>query len=749
MKNLFVLICLVFCFKAKAQKLYFPATNFKDSATLANSMPALATQVMAHSYESSKEIYFNRAVVYLMVAKNYRTAIDFLDSLQNTPGANSDHLFLQRVYALSKLKEAEGTASFADAYKRTFNVSYPSLSRLAKKTVYAFTSPFKATGRFKELMEKQEHTDSISFEDAGQLVEGYYLRIEGEQVLPVIKPLLAKEDKTDCISTVQLVKTRDGSLVQVHVVRPAGIPEKLPVVFVFNIYAVDSAKSFSFGKRYAYNDYAYVVANTRGKAASPQDVEPFEHDANDAYDVIDWITKQPWSNGKVGMTGGSYLGFSQWAATKKLHPALKTIIPKVSVGAGIDYPMLGNVFMSYMLRWIRLVSNNKFTDDQDFSNQKHWDSTFAEWYRQGVAFRKLDAVEGRNTRIFQRWLQHPAFDKYWQNMASYANDFSRINIPVLTMTGYFDDDQNGAMYYYRQHYLHNPQANNYLVIGPYSHSGAAGIADAELYGYKVDPAATAYNFSALTFGWFDYILKDSSKPALLKDKVNYEIMGANEWRHAPSLKAMSNDTLTFYLGNTRVNENYKLNARPNANEFIKQEVNLGTRKDDATTGNFLIYADEYKIIRPALQKNNAISFVTGSFTEPVIISGSFSGQLSLSINKRDLDVIVHLYELQPDGNYFDLGWSLQRASYAKNRSKRKLLHPGKKEYFPITYSFMTCKQLSKGSRLVITVGVSKSPDWQINYGTGKDVSDETIADAKEPLELKWFGDSFIKVPVWK
>jgi hypothetical protein len=62
---------------------------------------------------------------------------------------------------------------------------------------------------------------------------------------------------------------------------------------------------------------------------------------------------------------------------------------------------------------------------------------------------------------------------------------------------------------------------------------------------------------------------------------------------------------------------------------------------------------------------------------------------------------------------------------------------------------MTCKQLSKGSRLVITVGISKSPDWQINYGTGKDVSDETIADAKEPLELKWFGDSFIKVPVWK
>ena len=108
-----------------------------------------------------------------------------------------------------------------------------------------------------------------------------------------------------------------------------------------------------------------------------------------------------------------------------------------------------------------------------------------------------------------------------------------------------------------------------------------------------------------------------------------------------------------------------------------------------------------------------------------------------------------MYEQMPNGKYFDLGYTYQRASYAKDRSKRQLLYPGKKEEIPITNSYMTCRQLSKGSRLIIVVNINKENGIQINYGTGKDVSDETIADATEPLEIKWFSDSYIKMPVWK
>ncbi len=81
------------------------------------------------------------------------------------------------------------------------------------------------------------------------------------------------------------------------------------------------------------------------------------------------------------MIGGSYLGFGQWAATKKLHPALKTIVPQVAVGIGIDYPMNNNVFMSYMLQWARYVTNNKFTDEAEFKNYEKWIALYKAWYK--------------------------------------------------------------------------------------------------------------------------------------------------------------------------------------------------------------------------------------------------------------------------------------------------------------------------------------------------------------------------------
>jgi len=68
---------------------------------------------------------------------------------------------------------------------------------------------------------------------------------------------------------------------------------------------------------------------------------------------------------------------------------------------------------------------------------------------------------------FRRWLGHPSYDGYWQKMIPYRDDFSHINIPVLTTTGYFDSNQEGALYYLAEHYRFNPNADQTLLIGPY------------------------------------------------------------------------------------------------------------------------------------------------------------------------------------------------------------------------------------------------------------------------------------------
>ncbi len=103
----------------------------------------------------------------------------------------------------------------------------------------------------------------------------------------------------------------------------------------------------------------------------------------------------------------------------------------------------------------------------------------------------------------------------------------------------------------------------------------------------------------------------------------------------------------------------------------------------------------------------------------------------------------------PDKKLFQLSYFLGRASYAKDMSVRRLLTPGRVESIPFDRTRMTSRQLSKGSRLLVTLNVNKSPFEQINYGTGKDVSDEDISNAKVPLKIKWQTDSYVKIPIWK
>jgi uncharacterized protein len=108
-----------------------------------------------------------------------------------------------------------------------------------------------------------------------------------------------------------------------------------------------------------------------------------------------------------------------------------------------------------------------------------------------------------------------------------------------------------------------------------------------------------------------------------------------------------------------------------------------------------------------------------------------------------------LYEITPKGEFFHLAYTVQRASYAKDMTTRHLLAPGRVATIPLERTLFVSRQLSKGSRLLVVLDVNKGPGAQVNYGTGKDVSDESIADAREPLQVQWRNDSVVHVPIWK
>lgn len=529
-----------------------------------------------------------------------------------------------------------------------------------------------------------------------------------------------------------LIKTRDGHLISSTIVIKKADRQPLPVILFFSTYYQGAADLY-FGKISADNNYAGIVAYSRGIRSNLSKYFPYEHDGDDLYDVIDWISKQPWCDGNVGMFGGSYTGFVQWSTVRKVHPALKTIVPQVAVMPGFDSPMENNVPQGFALSWPNNILNYKPLPND--LNQT--------WYDKGTSYRSLDSLAGQPNKIFQKWLQHADYDSYWQRLVPTPAEYANINIPILCTTGYYDGSQISALEYVKQYYKYNKNPNLYFVIGPYDHRGGQGRQPADtLMDYPIDPVAKQ-SMRGLAFQWFDYILKGKEKPDILKDKFNYEVMGANQWKHAPSFAAMNNDTLTFYLSDAKNGDHYSLfTQKPMKKGYLQQAVDF---KDRTTQNNYFTPL----IISDSLDVSNGLAFASEAFTESFTLNGCFFGTITASINKKDMDISIAFYEQMPNGKYFYLTRYLGRASYAINNSKRQLLSPNEEETIPIRETRMVCKQIDKGSRLVIILNVNKHPWEEINYGTGKDVHDETIADAGEPLQVRWYNDSAIQVPVWK
>src|SRR6478736_4154141 len=147
-----------------------------------------------------------------------------------------------------------------------------------------------------------------------------------------------------------LIPTKSGISISAIIVRKKTNKQPLPAILFYTTYNQGKGDTM-LGKTAADRDYVGIVAYARGIRTDLNYYAPYEHEGTDIYDIIDWISKQSWCNGKVGMYGGSYTGYSQWATAKKIHPALKTIVPQVAVMPGFDAPMENNVQMYLGLYW--------------------------------------------------------------------------------------------------------------------------------------------------------------------------------------------------------------------------------------------------------------------------------------------------------------------------------------------------------------------------------------------------------------
>jgi putative CocE/NonD family hydrolase len=726
--------------------LHLPATP--DDANAAAVMRDLAERVLPVYEESDHQRYLATLSALQLVAGNYPAAYAARQELrENRRGA--DPVFpIERsttydIYARAKTIEERDHVAFASAFVRSYRDLVP---RLSDREAYAIisqleTPPVTYQTALQRLFAQLQSKSAVDMPTAIDLIWAYVAYDAFRGIGPLIGALAAEDDaRRYIIEPDVLIKTPEGTTLSAVLVRPRAASKPLPTLLEFTIY-VDPVND---AKECAAHGYVGVVAYARGKRASRDKFVPFANDGEDARSVIDWITRQSWSDGRIGMYGSAYSGYTEWAAAKHLPAALKTFVDFTPTAPGIDAPKEGNIYHNSAYRWVRYVTDSNALETELLNDDAHWRTLDQLWYEHGSSYWDLMQIYGKPQADFLRWLGHPSYDAYWQQMIPHGKEFSRITIPILTVTGYYDGAEAGALYYFREHYRNNSRADQTLLIGPYDQGVAQRGPLSALQGYRVD-ANALINLRELRYDWFNYVLMGAPKPAVLQDRVNFEVMGANEWQHARSLEAMSNASLRLYLTPPATGDVGTLQGqRSSAPRFTEQQVQFTDRSDAS-------YRPSVAIEGRGPSLHNAIAFESAPFSTDTELDGALSGQFDFMPNKMDLDITLSLYEQLSSGEYlalFDPPYAF-RASYARDRVHRHLLKAGQRQLLPFRIERLMSRKLQAGSRLVVLLGVNKRPDQQINYGTGQDVSDETMGDDRTPLKIRWYSSSYLEIPVRK
>ncbi len=321
---------------------------------------------------------------------------------------------------------------------------------------------------------------------------------------------VADADKAVTIQWGVKIPLRDGVKLNATLYKPQDLKEPVPAIFTFTPYISDTYHER--GMFFARNGYVFLGIDVRGRGNSEGAFEPFVNEGKDGYEVVEWLAKQPWCNGKVTMWGGSYAGYDQWTVLKEFPAHLATIVPAAAAHPGTDFPFNNNIYSSYDIQWITYTSgvtpNTKL-----FGEASYWSDKFSQMYSKHTPFKELDVLVGNPSPVFQKWLSHPTPDDYYDAMVPTEQDYKRISVPILTITGHYDGDQPGAMTYYRRHMLYGSKEaidNHYLIIGPWDHAGTR-TPNRDVGGLRFGEASLV-DLNKLHKDWYDWTMKTGKKP---------------------------------------------------------------------------------------------------------------------------------------------------------------------------------------------------------------------------------------------
>jgi len=527
------------------------------------------------------------------------------------------------------------------------------------------------------------------------------------------------------------IPMRDGVHLNATVYTPRNQPAPAPCIFTLTPYI--SQSYHDRGMYFAAHGLPFLTVDVRGRGNSEGEFRPFLQEAKDGYDVVEWLARQPYCNGKVTMWGGSYAGYDQWATAKEFPPHLATIVPVASPAAAIDFPMFGNIFSPYDIQWLTFTSGHA-GQERIFGDQAFWATRFRRWLESGEPFRNLDTQIGNPNASFQEWVAHPHADAYWDTYNPTAEQYAKLSIPILTITGSHDGDQPGALTHYRR-YMQNAspeaRARHYLVIGPWDHAGTR--TPATQFGGLTLGSRTLLDIPKLHLQWYAWTMQGGPKPEFLHAPVAYYVMYADRWRYAPSLAAITADTRALQLDSvanaTDVLASGSLDTRAasgHPDHYVYDPRDLSTAGLEATldpeslTDQSMIYA----------LRGKELVYHSAPFDRDTEVSGFFRLTAWIAIDQPDTDFSATVYEIREDGSSLLLASEQLRARYRESARDPQLVQTKSPLRYDFTHFTFVSQEVKQGSRLRLVIQPINSIFSEKNYNSGGVVAAESMRDAR-------------------
>jgi len=488
---------------------------------------------------------------------------------------------------------------------------------------------------------------------------------------------------------------------------------------------------------YTPHGYAWVIQDCRGTGESDGAWEPAVNERADGLDTQAWLLDQPWCDGTICTTGGSYLGYTQWIVApgaERRHRAMFTTVPLTDWYDDCAYA--GGAFgLGLMAAWGAMMAAPS-TSAPDPIDWESWD-----W---NVAYRHLplstwDDVAGVELPHVREWVRRPVSDDFWGQIGI-ARRLEQIDTPAVTVAGWYDVFVNHAVRTVAG-LRELGREDQHLIIGPWGHDVTA-----HAEGRDFGPNAGPDLYAGVELAWFDHFAKGKPKPDLPPYRVF--VMGANEWRDESEWPLARTQYTPLYLTANGAEGHGSLDWSPPG---VQSPDRYSYDPDDPVPtrgGSVLFDAPIGSYDQADLEaRADVLVYTTPPLTREVEVTGPVTVTLYAASDALDTDWTAKLMDVCPDGRAYNLCDGILRARYRDRDASASLLEPGRVYRYEID-CWVTSNVFLPGHSIRLHISSSNFPRFDRNPNTGHDFgADAELVVARQTVYHDAERPSHVVLPV--